>query len=333
MMRQRKLGDMLEVSAIGLGCMGFTHAYGEPMSEKEAIFAIHEAINMGYSFFDTAHRYIGRWPDGSTAYNEVLVGKALRPYRNKVKIATKCGIHVGRNGERIVDSSPKQIRLELEESLRHLGVETIDLYYQHRPDPNVPEEEVAGLMNKFMREGKILHWGISEVDEKTLRKAHEICPITCVQNRYSMMARWHESLFPTLEELNIGFVAFSPLANGFLSDAYHNVEFQGKEDYRSVMPQFKASGYRENEPILYLLRKYAQEKNATPAQISLAWMLCKKPYIVPIPGSRKLERLNENAGASKITFTDVEIDTIDEALDHMKLAVFSGTQNQLEKLQ
>lgn len=331
-MKTRKLGD-LSVSEIGLGCMGFTHAYGDPMDEKEAIRAIHAAVDMGYTFFDTAHRYLGTWPDGSTAYNEELVGKALAPYRGKVRIATKCGIHVGPNGERIVDSRPAQIRIELETSLKQLGVEAIDLYYQHRPDPNVPEEDVAGLMGDLMREGKILRWGISEVDAETLRKAHAICPVTCVQNRYSMMARWHELLFPTLEELDIGFVAFSPLANGFLSDAYHGVEFHGKEDYRSVMPQFKASGYRENEPLTDLLRAYAREKNATPAQISLAWMLSKKPYIVPIPGSRRTERLKENAGASEISFTEDEMNAIDEALDHMNLAVFSGARNQLEKLQ
>ena len=330
-MKTRMLGDM-EVSTVGLGCMGFTHAYGDPMDEKEAVGVIHAAVDMGYTFFDTAHRYLGTWLDGSTAYNEELVGKALAPYRGKVKIATKCGIHVGSKGERIVDSRPEQIRSELEMSLKQLGVETIDLYYQHRPDPNVPEEDVAGLMSDLIREGKILRWGISEVDAETLRKAHAICPVTCIQNRYSMMARWHESLFPTLEELNIGFVAFSPLANGFLSDAYHNIEFHGKEDYRSAMPQFKEAGYKGNEPVIQLIRKYAREKNATPAQISLAWMLAKKPYIVPIPGSRRIERLKENAGASEITFTESELQEIDKALDGMNLSVFSGTQSQLAKV-
>lgn len=329
-MKTRKLGD-LTVSEIGLGCMGFTHAYGDPMDEKEAIRTIHQAVDFGYTFFDTAHRYLGTWPDGSTAYNEELLGKALAPYREKVKIATKCGIHVGPNGERIVDSRPKQIRRELETSLKQLGVETIDLYYQHRPDPNIPEEEVAGLMGEFIREGKILRWGISEVDAETLRKAHAVCPVTCVQNRYSMMARWHETLFPTLEELSIGFVAFSPLANGFLSDAYCNTEFHGKEDYRSGMPQFKKASYPANKPVIDLIRTYAQEKDATPAQISLAWMLAKKPYIVPIPGSRNTARLKENVGSGKLSFTEDEVRAIDEALGHMRLSVFSGIKNQPEK--
>lgn len=326
-MEKRILGKDLEVGAVGLGCMGFTHAYGAPMDEKEAIHALQAAVDMGYTFFDTAHRYEGVLPDGSIAYNEELVGKALAPYRGRVKIATKCGIHVGPSGERIVDSRPEQIRKELEMSLRLLGVETIDLYYQHRPDPNVPEEDVAGLMQDLMREGKILRWGISEVDEATLRKAHAICHVTCIQNRYSMMARWHESLFPTLEELNIGFVAFSPLANGFLSDAYHNITFTGDEDFRSRMPQFTQKGYQENEPVLALIRQYATERNATPAQISLAWMLEKKPYIVPIPGSRNLNRLRENALAADIRLTASEIKTLDQALDTMNMTVFSGVQN------
>lgn len=203
-----------------------------------------------------------------------------------------------------------------------------DLYYQHRPDPAVPVEEVAGVMSELMAEGKITHWGLSEADEETIRRAHRICPVTAIQNRYSMMARWHEALFSVLEELHIGFVAFSPLANGFLSAKYDkNSVFEAGRDYRSIMPQFTPEGMDRNKELLALLHRMAQEKQATPAQISLAWMLAKRPYLVPIPGTRKEERLMENAGAADIVLTPEEVASIDGALNHMEMSeVFGGTR-------
>lgn len=324
-MQERILGKDLKVSAIGLGCMGFTHAYGAPCDLKEAQNTLAESVEMGYTFFDTAERYIGFDSEGRKLWNEELVGKALAPYRNHVQIGTKCGITITSDGKRVLDSRPETIRKSLEGSLKRLGVDHIDLYYQHRVDPAVPEEEVAGLMADFIREGKVLRWGISEVDEENLRKAHAICPVTAIQNRYSMMARWNEKLFPVLEELNIGFVAFSPLANGFLTDAYHNRTFTEPTDYRSIMPQFTPKGYKENERLTELVRTYASEKDATPAQISLAWLLAKKPYIVPIPGSRSAERLRENAGAADIHLQPQEVAEIDEALEQMRLLVFDGS--------
>lgn len=323
--KTRLLGRDMEVSAIGLGCMGFTHAYGAPCDLREAEKALAEAVDMGYTFFDTAERYIGFDSEGVKLWNEELVGKAMAPYRNQVQIATKCGITITPEGERVLDSRPATLRKSLEGSLRRLGVDHIDLYYQHRVDPNTPEEAVAELMADFIKEGKILRWGISEVDEENLRKAHAICPVTAIQNRYSMMARWNEKLFAVLEELHIGFVAFSPLANGFLTAAYQNEVFTGLEDYRSVMPQFTLEGYEKNRALTEFIQNLASEKGATPAQISLAWMLAKKPYIVPIPGSRRVERLRENAAAAEVNLLPQEVAAIDKALDQMTLAVFDGS--------
>ena len=330
-MKKRRLGKEFEVSAVGLGCMGFTHAYGAPCDLNKAEETLAEAVEMGYTFFDTAERYIGYDSSGKELWNEELVGKALEPYRNHVQIATKCGITITSKGERILDSRPQTIRKAIEGSLKRLRTDYIDLYYLHRIDPQVPVEEVAGMMAELMKEGKILYWGISEVDEENLRKAHAVCPVTAVQNRYSMMARWHEKLFPVLEELDIGFVAFSPLANGFLTDAYKGMKFTDTEDYRRGMPQFKEKGYEANEELLDLIRKYANDKKATPAQISLAWMLGKRPYIVPIPGSRQPDRLRENAGSAEVMLTAGEMSEIDSALGKMKLEVYSGVLEMDEK--
>lgn len=215
-----------------------------------------------------------------------------------------------------------------EASLKRLNTDYIDLYYQHRVDPEVPIEEVAGVMAELMQEGKIVHWGLSEADEETIRHAHAVCPVTAIQNRYSMMARWYETLFPVLEELNIGYVAFSPLANGFLSGKYgKNAEFDKVYGYRSMMPQFTSEGVDKNRELLALLDRMAEEKNATPAQISLAWILCKKPYLVPIPGSRKAERLQENADAADVILSAGEVAALDEALDAMEMSeVFGGSK-------
>ena len=325
-MKKRILGKTLAVSAIGLGCMGFTHAYGTAMDEKEAAKAIAEAVNMGYTYFDTAECYTGTRADGSTACNEDLVGEALKPYRNRVIIASKCGVHHNAEGKLVMDSRPETIRNSVETSLKRLQTDHIDLYYQHRIDPQVPAEEVAGVMADLIREGKILHWGISEATGKYLRRAHTVCPVACVQNRYSMMARWHEALFPALEELGVGYVAFSPLANGILSGTFGKGSKFEAGDFRNKMPQYTDEAMDANRQLMDYIKALAEEKQATPAQISLAWMTCKKPYIVPIPGSRKVERIRENAGAADIDLTAQEVASIDEKLDHMEMSgVFGGS--------
>lgn len=330
-MQTRILGKDLKVSAVGLGCMGFSHAYGAPTEEKEAVRLLRKAFDLGYTFFDTAEVY-GTADDPHI--NEVLVGKALEPVKNQAVIATKFGLRFDFESGRvplplIPDSRPETIRSSVEGSLRRLGTDHIDLYFQHRIDPHVEPEAVAQVMADLIREGKITHWGISEADESYLRRAHAVCPVTAVQNRYSMMARHHEPLFPTLEELGIGLVAFSPMANGFLTGKYgKGTYFDPKTDYRAGMPQFSDGAAHQNADLLALLHRMAKEKCATPAQISLAWMLCKKPWIVPIPGTRQEDRMEENAGAAKIVLTLAEVEDLDRALDRMPMsAVFGGTQN------
>lgn len=328
-MQYRTLGKDLKVSAVGLGCMGMSHAYGAPADKKEMTELLAEAVDIGYTFFDTAEVY--GTPE-NPHHNEELIGEALRPYRNKVVIATKFGIHFDMDSKQVnkllvPDSRPEVIRASAESSLKRLGTDHIDLYYQHRVDSDVPIEEVAGVMQELMQEGKIIHWGLSEVDEATIRRAHAVCPVTAIQNRYSMMARWYEMLFPVLEELHIGYVAFSPLANGFLSAKYgKDSKFEAGTDYRSVMPQFTPEAAEQNKKLLKLLDTVSREKHSTPSQISLAWMLCKKPYLVPIPGTRKSERLKENAGAADIELTEEEIAALDRQLDNMEMSdVFGGT--------
>ncbi len=329
-MKYRTLGNGLTVSAVGLGCMGMSHAYGAPADKKAMTELLAQAVDLGYTFFDTAEVY--GTPENPHD-NEELVGAALKPYRDKIVLATKFGIRFDMdsaetNKPLVPDSRPKAIRKSVEGSLKRLGVDCIDLYYQHRGDPAVPVEEVAGVMSDLIREGKIAHWGLSEADADTIRRAHAVCPVTAIQNRYSMMARWYETLFPTLEELHIGYVAFSPLANGFLSAKYgKDATFEAGTDYRSVMPQFSAEGIDQNRALLDLLHRMAEEKDATPAQISLAWMLCKKPYLVPIPGTRRLERLRENAGAADVELSAQEVETLDTALDAMEMSeVFGGSR-------
>jgi aryl-alcohol dehydrogenase-like predicted oxidoreductase len=323
-MKTRTLGTSgLQVSAIGLGCMGMSHAFGPPADKKEMIQLLAEAVDMGITFFDTAECY-------GPYENEELVGEGLKSFKNKVIIATKFGVHLEHisTGAPIPDSRPEVIRSSIEGSLKRLGIECIDLYYQHRIDPKVPVEEVAGVMQEMMKAGKIKHWGMSEAKEENIRKAHKVCPITAIQNRYSMMSRGYEALFPALEELGIGFVAFSPMANGFLTDKYDkNSTFEKGTDYRSIMPQFTPEGIDANQELLELLRNTAAEKNATPAQISLSWMLAKKPWIVPIPGTRKLNRLVENAGSVDIILTPGELQRLDNALSNMTMSeVFGGTK-------
>lgn len=324
--KKRVLGKSgIEVSPLGLGCMGLTHASGDAMDTPAAARVIREAFEMGYAFFDTAESYVGENAAGETLYNEDAVGEALRPVRDQVVIATKFGVHHNPDKTLSVDSRPETIRRAIDGSLSRLGIDYIDLYYQHRIDLNVEPEEVAGVMAELMQAGKIRAWGISEVDEDYLRRADAVCPVAAVQNRYSVLARWHEPLFPVLEELNVALVAFSPMANGFLTGSYSpKTKFEGAQDYRDGMPQYTPEGYEKDRAVLGLLGDLAREKNATMAQISLAWMLCKKPWIIPIPGSRKPERLRENLEAAQVSLTAEEVARIDAALDGMDLAVFGG---------
>ena len=325
-MKKRKLGNSeLFVNPVGLGCMGFSHASGDPVDNETAVKTLRQAYEMGYDFFDTAEAYTGFFPDGSVSYNEELVGKALHDVRDKVVIATKMGVYHNADLSLTVDSRPETIRKSVEGSLKKLGTDYIDLYYQHRIDPNVEPEIVAEIMGQLIKEGKIRYWGISETTEEYLRRANAVCPVTAIENRYSMMAQWHESIFLACEELNIAFVSFSPMANGFLTGKYTpKTKFEGKQDYRADMPQYTQEGYENAKALLELLTDMAEEKHATMGQLSLAWMLCKKPYIVPIPGSRKPERLRENFEAGNIVLTQEEISMIDSRLETMQFEVFGG---------
>lgn len=317
------------MSAVGLGCMGMSHAYGAPADKQEMTELLADAVDMGYTFFDTAESY------GTVSNphdNEELLGNALKPFRDRIVIATKFGIsfeHLEAPGPHavITDSRPEVIRRSVDASLRRLRTDHIDLYYQHRTDPKVEPEIVASVMADLIKAGKILHWGISEPSEEYLRRAHSVCPVAAIQDRYSMMARWNEALFPTLEELGVGFVAFSPLANGLLTRCYTgNDRFDVATDYRASMPQFQKESFEQNKALFSLVDDLAEQKHATPAQISLAWMMCKRPWIVPIPGTRKLCRLKENIGAADIQLSAKEVEHIDSALDAMRMSdVFSGS--------
>ncbi|BBF42711.1 aldo-keto reductase [Lachnospiraceae bacterium KM106-2] len=329
-MEKRVLGDDLEVSSIGLGCMGFSHAYGAPTEKSEAIKDIRRAFDFGYTFFDTAEIY---GTQENPHDNEILVGEALAEIRNQVQIVSKFGIHFDMtsnlvNKPLIPDARPETIRRSIEGTLKRLKTDRIDLYFQHRIDPTVEPEEVAEVMQKLIQEGKILHWGISEASEEYLRRADKVCKVTAVENRYSMMARHYEALFPVLEELKIGLVAFSPMANGLLTGKYDtHSKFDSKLDYRSKMPQFQAESYERNRELFQLLENLSNEHNATMAQISLAWMLCKKPWIVPIPGSRKPSRMLENAKSSEVKLSVSEVKKLDEMLDKIPMSeVFGGSK-------
>ena len=329
-MNIRTLGRDLEVSAIGLGCMGMSHAYGPAADKKEMTKLLSQAVELGYILFDTAEVY--GTPENPHD-NEELLGEALKPYRNKIVLASKCGIRFDEtassvNKPLIPDGRPETIKKSVDGSLKRLQTDHLDLYYIHRIDQNVPIEETAGAMKELMEQGKITHWGISEADETTLRRAHAVCPVTAVQNRYSMMYRDYETLFPVLEELQIGFVAFSPLANGFLSAKYgKDAEFAKGTDYRSVIRQFSPEGIDTMQELIKLLLDMGEKKHATPAQISLAWMLAKKPWIVPIPGTRKYDRLVENAQSADVVLTDLEVKTFDQILETIPMSeVFGGSK-------
>lgn len=325
-MKKRKLGNSeLYVNPVGLGCMGFSHAYGEPTEKKTAVKALREAYEIGYDFFDTAESYTGLNPDGTVSYNEELVGEAIKGMRDKVVIATKMGVSHNADRTLRLDSRPETIRKSVEESLRKLKTDYIDLYYQHRIDPKVEPETVAETMDALIKEGKIRAWGISEATEEYLRRANAICPVSAIENRYSMMAKQHESLFSVCEELNIAFVAFSPMANGFLTGKYTpETKFDGKLDYRSAMPQYTEMGFQNAKGLFELLNSIATEKHMSIGQLSLAWMINKKPYIIPIPGSRKMERLRENFQAGNMILTNDEVAMIDSRLDGMNFDVFGG---------
>lgn len=325
-MKKRKLGNSdLFVNPVGLGCMGFSHASGDPVDSATAIKTLRQAYEMGYDFFDTAEAYTGVFPDGTVSYNEELVGAALKGVRDKVVIATKMGVHHNEDLSLRLDSRPETIRSSVETSLKRLGTDYIDLYYQHRIDPMVEPETVAETMAQLIKEGKIRYWGISETTEEYLRRANAVCPVTAIENRYSMMARWHEKIFPVCEELNVAYVAFSPMANGFLTGKYNpNTKFEGKQDYRAGMPQYTEEGYEKAKALLAFLTELAAKKNATMGQLSLAWMINKKPYVVPIPGSRKPERLKENLEAGEIFLTKEEVAEIDAKLNTMEFEVFGG---------
>lgn len=329
-MKYRTLGLCgLRVSSVGLGCMGMSHAYGAPSDKREMTALLADAVDMGYTFFDTAEIY---GLPGQPHHNEELLGEALRPYRDHIVLATKFGLafdapETAGPHALIPDARPEIIRRSVEGSLRRLRTDHIDLYYQHRIDPSVEPETVAEVMADLIHEGKILHWGISEATEGYLRRAHRVCPVTAIQNRFSMMARWHESLLPVCEELGIGFVAYSPLANGLLTNCYAaDTKFDPTTDFRASMPQYRPESFEKNRTLFSLLEQLADEHHATASQVSLAWMMNKRPPIVPIPGTRHLCRLKENIGAADIYLTDEEVKAIDTALDNMEMSeVFGGS--------
>ncbi len=311
-MQKRKLSKSnLEVSAMGLGCMGMSFSYGPPKDKQEMISVIHAAIERGITFFDTAEVY-------GPFINEELVGEALAPYRGKVVIATKFGFDLSgsdtRPGARGVNSQPEHIKQAVEGSLKRLRVESIDLLYQHRVDPNVPIEDVAGAVKELIQSGKVKHFGLSEAGVKTIRRAHAVQPLTALQNEYSLWwKRPEQEVIPTLEELGIGLVAYSPLGKGFLTGKIgENAKFEST-DFRSTLPRFTPEALKTNQAVIDLLGRIAKRKNATPAQIALAWLLAQKPWIVPIPGTTKLTRLEENIGAVAIQLTPEDLGEIDAA--------------------
>lgn len=329
-MKKIELGNTgLKVSAVGMGCMGLSHAYGAAMNLKGFHEVIMKAIDLGYTFFDTAEVY---GSELDPHHNERMLGEVLGPVRNRIVLATKGGIRFDDKDDDnathplVTDASPASIRASVDGSLRRLQTDHIDLYYQHRIDPKVEPEEVAGVMADLIKEGKILYWGISEANEDYLRRAHAVCPVAAIQNRYSMMARWHESLFPVLKELGIGFVAFSPMANGLLTGCYNaQSQFDQKTDYRAAMPQYSKESFDKNQALFDLINQLAAQYGATPAQISLAWMINKG--VVPIPGTRKIERLEENAGSASIVMKTDELKRIDTALNSMEMSeVFGGSK-------
>jgi len=315
-MQKRKLGRAnLEVSAVGLGCMGMSFGYGPPKDKRQMISVIRAAVERGVTFFDTAEVY-------GPFTNEELVGEALAPFREEVAIATKFGFQLNpTSGKQIgLDSRPEHIREVAEASLKRLKVDAIDLFYQHRVDLGVSIEDVAGAVKKLIQEGKVRHFGLSEAGAKTIRRAHAVQPVTAVQSEYSLWTRGPEKeVLPTLEELGIGFVPYSPLGKGFLTGKMNqDTKFEGS-DFRNILPRFTPEALKANQTLVGLLAKTAERKKATPAQIALAWLLAQKPWIVPIPGTTKLARLEENIGAAGVELTSEDLREIDGAAS--KIAV------------
>ena len=317
-MQKRKLGKSnLEVSAIGLGCMGMSFSYGPPKDKKEMTDLLHAAVDRGITFFDTAEVY-------GPFTNEELVGEALAPYKGKVVIATKFGFDLSgsdnRPGVPGLNSRPDQIKRAVEGSLKRLKVETIDLLYQHRVDPNVPIEDVAGTVKELIQAGKVKHFGMSEAGAKTIRRAHSVQPLTALQSEYSLWTRKPEKeVIPTLEELGIGLVPYSPLGKGFLTGKIdENAKFDST-DFRSTLPRFTPEALKANQALIDLLGTIAKRKHATPAQIALAWVLAQKPWMVPIPGTTKLHRLEENNGALAVDLTSEDLREIDAAASKIKV--------------
>lgn len=314
-MKKRELGKTnLEVSAIGLGCMGMSSAYGPPGDKQEMISLIRAAVERGVTFFDTAEIY-------GPFTNEELVGEALAPMRERVVIATKFGFKVGPKGQQIgLDSRPEHIKEVAEASLKRLRTDAIDLFYQHRVDPNVPIEDVAGAVKNLIQEGKVKHFGLSEPGVQTIRRAHAVQPLAAIQNEYSLWWRKsEEEVLPTLEELGIGFVPYSPLGRGFLTGKMNENTTFDSSDFRNMLPRFTPEARKANQALVDMLGEMAKRKKATPAQIALAWLLARKPWIVPIPGTTKLKRLEENMGAASIELTSDDLGEIENATSNISV--------------
>ena len=320
-MKTRTLGkDGLQVSAIGLGCMGFTQSYPPYPDRKDAIETIRKAVDLGVTFFDTAEVY-------SYGQNEDLIGEALQPVRDRVVIATKFGYALSETPDLTtsarpvsLSSRPETIRKAVEGSLRRLRTDHIDLYYQHRVDPNVPIETVAETVGELIKEGKVLHWGLSEAAASTVRRAHAVCPLTAVQSEYSLWYRKPEAeLLPTLEELGIGFVPFSPLGKAMLTGRFNEDTKFDKTDFRSAIPRFQGANLKHNMELVEYVEELAKKKETTPARIALGWLLAQKPWIVPIPGTKRIERIEENIGGADIQFTLEELADIRRHLDSIEI--------------
>jgi aryl-alcohol dehydrogenase-like predicted oxidoreductase len=311
-MQKRKLGKDLEVSAIGLGCMGLSFGYGPAVEKQHGVSLIRSAVERGVTFFDTAEVY-------GPFTNEELVGEALAPFRDDVVIATKFGFEFDEKGAQSgMNSRPEHIKGVAEASLKRLRTDRIDLFYQHRVDPNVPIEDVAGAVRDLIRDGKVRHFGLSEAGAQTLRRAHAVQPVTALQSEYSMWWREPEKeILPTLEELGIGFVPFSPLGKGFLTGAIDESTSFDSTDFRNIVPRFTPEARKANQAVVDLLGEIARRKQATPAQIALAWLLARKSWIVPIPGTTKLHRLDENIGAARVALTADDLREIDGALSRL----------------
>jgi len=312
-MEKRKLGNNgLEVSALGLGCMGLTFGYGPATDEATAIELIQKAYDLGITFFDTAEAY-------SQGANEALLGNAIKSFRKEVVIATKFGFQEG-DATKGLDSRPERIRAVAEASLKHLKTDVIDLFYQHRVDPNVPIEDVAGTVKDLIAEGKVKYFGMSEAGVDSIRKAHAVQPVTALQSEYSLWWREPEKeILPTLEELGIGFVPFSPLGKGFLTGAINeNTKFDAT-DFRNIVPRFSEENRKANQELVALIQEIALNNNSTPAQIALAWLLVQKPWIVPIPGTTKLHRLEENVGGASVHLDEEELANINAALQEIEI--------------